>query len=255
MTDEILLERADGVLTITLNRPAKKNALTGDMYGALTEALLAGDADPDVRVILIKAAGDAFVAGADIARFAAINAGEITGPPAGQPFLQALAAARTPVVAAVHGRAVGVGFTMLLHCDLVYVAEDALLSCPFINLALTPEAASSILLPARIGHIRAFRLFALGEAIAGRTAVDWGLATEALPAAEVQARGWEAAAALARRPADALRVMKGLMVDGQAVRQRIDLEFELFYQRLASAEAREAFAAFFEKRPPDFRRC
>ena len=249
---EVLIEENGGVLTITLNRPEKKNALTPDMYRVIADNIEAADQDRAVRVILIQANGDVFCAGNDIARFVAVNAAGYSGRPAGEPMLLALAGARKPVVAAVHGRAIGVGFTLLLHCDLVYVADDALLSCPFVNLALTPEAASSVLMPARIGHVRSFQLFALGEPIDGRTAVEWGLANASLPAAEVRTRARAAALTLAGRPPAALAATKQLMRDGPALRQRIKEEFDVFYAQLKSQEAREALAAFSEKRPADF---
>jgi enoyl-CoA hydratase/carnithine racemase len=165
-----------------------------------------------------------------------------------------LARAEIPVVAAVTGQAVGIGVTMLLHCDLVFVAEDARLSVPFVNLALVPEAASSLLLPAAIGHVRAYAMFALGEVIDGKTAAAWGLALEALPAEAVQARALSAARALAQRPAGSLKLTKRLMRDAEALSERIDTESGHFGARLQSAEAREALQAFFERRPPDFSR-
>ena len=256
MSERVLIEQAAGVLTVTLNRPEKKNALTVEEYRRLGEAIDAANDDPEVRAILFQANGDMFTAGHDVSEFAAINAGGAgdanAGRPAGEPFLLALANARKPLVAAVHGRAVGIGLTMLLHCDLVYVADDALLSCPFVNLALVPEAASSLLLPARIGHVRAFELFVLGTPIDGRTAAAWGIANAALPAAEVQAKARAATQALAAKPAAAVRVTKALMRDVPAMVQRIDQEFAHFYAQLGSPEAKEAFSAFFEKRPADF---
>jgi enoyl-CoA hydratase/carnithine racemase len=205
-------------------------------------------------VVLIQANGDMFTAGNDLSEFAEINAGQLPDGPSAQPLLFALANAKTPLVAAVHGRAVGVGLTMLLHCDLVYVAEEALLSCPFVNLALAPEAASSLLLPARIGHVRAFELFALGRTIDGRTAAAWGLANAALPVGEVQATAHAAARALARQPAASVRITKAMMRDVPALTGRIDEEIAHFYSQLKSPEAKEAFSAFFEKRPADFSR-
>jgi enoyl-CoA hydratase/carnithine racemase len=177
---ELLFEQADGVLAITINRPDKKNAFTAEMYRDFAERLNRANEDRAVRAILIQGAGDSFTAGHDLSEFAAINRGEDLGEPSGLPMLRALANAKKPLVAAVHGRAVGIGLTMLLHCDLVYVAEDALLSVPFVNLALVPEAAASLLLPSRIGHVRAFELFALGQPIDGRTAQAWGIANAAL---------------------------------------------------------------------------
>lgn len=253
MTEQVLIDQEGGVLTLTINRPEKKNTLTLELYERLAAAIDGADDDASVRVILIQANGDMFTAGHDVSEFAAMNAGgEVGERPPGKPFLLALANAKKPLVAAVHGRAVGIGLTMLLHCDMVYVAEDALLSSPFVNLALVPEAASSLLLPARIGHVRAFELFALGATIDGRTAAELGIANAALPAGEVQAKARAAAQTLAAKPAAAVRITKALMRDVPAMTQRIDEEFAHFYAQLKSPEAKEAFSAFFEKRPADF---
>ena len=234
MSEHVRIDKSGGVLTLTLDRPEKKNALTRVMYQALGEAIDGAEHDPQVRCVLIQAEGDAFTAGNDLADFVAVNAGGANAEVArveGNPLLAALTRAKTPLVAAVQGRAVGIGVTMLLHCDLVYVAEEAILSTPFVNLALVPEAASSLLLPARIGHARAFAMFVLGETIDGRTAAAWGLANAALPVGEVQARARAAAEAVARQMAQ---------------------EGAHFLDQLKSPEAREAFMAFAEKRAPDF---
>jgi enoyl-CoA hydratase/carnithine racemase len=251
---QVRVEKAGGVLTVTLARPEKKNALTPEMYAGLTAALRSAEEDREVRVVLLQAEGDAFCAGNDLAEFSAVSAGQAPRSIAAKPFLDALVQARAPLVAAVQGLAVGVGVTMLLHCDLVFVAEDARLSAPFANLALTPEAASSLLLPARIGHVRAFSMFALGEAIDGRTAAAWGLANAALPAGEVQTRARAAAEALARRPPASIGATKALMREVQAYASRMEAEFVRFGDQLRSEEAKEAFAAFYEKRPADFSR-
>ncbi len=255
MTEHVLIEKSGGVLTLTLNRPEKKNALTRAMYQALGDAIDGAANDKDVRCVLIQANGDIFTAGNDLGDFAAVNAGDTTANQAregGNPLLAALARAKTPLVAAVHGRAVGVGVTMLLHCDLVYVAEDALLTTPFVNLALVPEAASSMLLPARIGHARAFSMFVLGEAVDGRTAAAWGIANAAVPAAELRAKARAAAEAVAARPASSGAITKALMRDPAGIATRMDKEGRHFAAQLKSAEAKEAFAAFAQKRAPDF---
>lgn len=255
MTEHVLIEKAGGVLTLTLNRPEKKNALTRAMYQALGEAIDGANGDADVRCVLIQANGDMFTAGNDLADFAAVGAGDPEARKAqegGNPLLVALGRAKTPLVAAVQGRAVGVGVTMLLHCDLVFVAEDALLTTPFVNLALLPEAASSILLPARIGHARAFSMFVLGEAIDGKKAEAWGIANAALPAGEVQARARAAAEAVAARPPASVAITKALMREPELLAARMAEEGRHFIAQLKSAEAKEAFAAFAEKRAPDF---
>ena len=255
MSDHILIEKSGGVLTLTMNRPEKKNALTRAMYQALGDAIDQAEFDKDVRCVLIQANGDMFTAGNDISDFAAVNAGDSSANEArrgGNPLLAALARAKTPLVAAVNGRAVGVGTTMLMHCDLVYVAENALLTTPFVNLALVPEAASSITLPSRIGHARAFSMFVLGEAVDAKKAVDWGIANEIVPLDQLRARARAAAEAVAARPPAAVAITKALMRDETRLAQRMDQEGAHFAAQLKSPEAKEAFAAFAEKRAPDF---
>lgn len=253
--EHVLAEKAGGVLTLTLNRPEKKNALTPAMYDALAAGIDGAADDPEVRCVLLQANGDMFTAGNDLGDFAAASDGAAGAGPMrgdGNPLLNALARTTTPLVAAVHGRTVGIGLTLLLHCDLVFVAEEALLSAPFANLALTPEAGSSILLPTRIGHARAFSMFVLGETIDGRTAAAWGLANAALPAGEVRAKALAAAQAVAARPPGAVALTKTLMRDAAGIAERIELELGHFTAQLRSPEAREAFAAFAERRAPDF---
>lgn len=255
MTEHVLREASGGVLTLTLNRPDKKNALTRAMYQALADGIDQAEFDKDVRCVLIQAEGDMFTAGNDLSDFAAANAGDAQANEArrgGNPLLAALARAKTPIVAAVNGRAVGVGVTMLLHCDLVFVSEDALLTTPFVNLALVPEAASSLTLPARIGHARAFSMFVLGEAVDAKKAVDWGIANAAVPLGQLRARARAAADAVAARPPAAVAITKALMRDPAAIAARMDEEGRHFAAQLKSPEAAEAFAAFREKRAPDF---
>ena len=248
MSDHVIVEKAGGVLTLTLNRPEKKNALTTEMYAVLTQALDGAGDDAGVRCVLVQGNGDSFTAGNDLSEFAAINSGDRERA-SGNSLVSALARATVPIVAAVHGRAVGVGATMLLHCDLVFVTEDARLSTPFVNLALVPEAASSLLLPARIGHARAFSMFVLGEPIDGATAAAWGLANAVVPRDELRTRARAAAEAVASRPPASVTLTKRLMRDAEALAVRIAEENRHFAAQLKSAEAREAFAAFREKRP------
>jgi enoyl-CoA hydratase/carnithine racemase len=255
MSEHVLSELSGGVLTLTINRPDKKNALTRAMYQALADGIDGANDDPNIRCVLIQANGDIFTAGNDLADFAAVNAGDTTANQAresGNPLLIALGRAKIPLVAAVHGRAVGVGVTMLLHCDLVFIAEDALLTTPFVNLALVPEAASSLLLPARIGHARAFAMFVLGEAVDGRKAEAWGIANAAVPASELRARARAAAEAVASRAPASVALTKQLMRDPAAIAERMNEEGKHFAAQLKSPEAKEAFAAFAEKRAPDF---
>lgn len=253
MTDFIRTAIDSGVLRITLNRPDKKNALTTDMYGTLATVLVNAETDDAVRAVLFEAEGDAFSAGNDLGDFAAVAAGKISREQMNSgKFLSALARAQKPYVAAVNGLAVGIGTTLLLHCDLVFVADDAKLSTPFVNLAVVPEAASSWLLPARIGHARAFAMFALGETIDGRTAAAIGLANAALPKEEVRAKALAAAKTLTTRPLGALKATKQLMRDAAAIEALMTHEMDIFTARLKTAEAVEAFRAFAERRPPDF---
>lgn len=253
MTDHVRINLDDNVLRITLARPDKKNALTNAMYVAVGEALTRAESDPAVRAVLFEGEGDAFTAGNDIAEFAAVAAGmRSRADMQTHIFLEALARGTKPYVAAVHGLAVGVGVTMLMHCDVAYVAEDARLSTPFVNLALVPEAASTWLIPARIGYARAFQLFAFGEPIDGKTAAAMGLVTAALPAAEVRAQALAAAKTLATKPAGALQATKKLMRDSAAILAVMAREGDAFGQRLRTAEAAEAFRAFAERRAPDF---
>jgi enoyl-CoA hydratase/carnithine racemase len=254
MTGHVKSELAGGVLTLTIDRPEKKNALTRDMYRALGDAIDGAGRNSDVRCVLIQAEGDVFTAGNDLADFAAVNRGEPADASraGGNPLLVALARAAKPIVAAVNGRAVGIGTTMLLHCDLVFVADDALLTTPFVNLALVPEAASSLTLPARIGHARAFSMFVLGEPVDATKAVEWGIANAACPRTELRATARAAADAIAAKPAAAVAATKSLMRDPAALAARMEIEGRHFMTQLKSAEAKEAFAAFAEKRAPDF---
>lgn len=245
---DIAFELSEGILALTFNRTARKNALTEPMYAALAESLEKVDGDDRVRCVLIQAEGDSFTAGNDLGEFA--GAGAV--PPGVKRFLRALVKVEKPIVAAVQGYAVGIGTTMLLHCDVVCVAQDAKLMAPFIDLALTPEAASSALMPGRIGYGRAFSMFALGASVRGDEAVALGLAHRCVPAAEVRAAGRQLAKALCAKPLQALRSMKRLMRDLPQVEAALDAEFAVLDERFASAEAKEAFAAFQEKRRPNF---
>lgn len=254
MSEPIRTDFADGVLTVTLARAEKKNAITQAMYSALADATRRAQDDASVRVLMFKAEGDSFSAGNDIADFIAIGSsggGQVVDAPVFQ-FLRSLADLDKPAVAAVRGRAVGIGLTLLLHCDLVVVAEDALLSTPFVNLALAPEAASSFLLPMVIGHQRAFEMFALGEPIDGKTALAWGLANRAVPSAEVDVVADSLAAKLAARAPNSIRKTKRLMRDAEQLWALMQREGEAFGSQLSSPEAMEAFMAFSQKRAPDF---
>src|SRR5258708_27594635 len=205
MTEHIKIANDGGILNLTMARPDKKNALTNAMYGALADAIEAAETDLAVRVLLIGGGGDMFTAGNDVGEFAAIAAGSVQGERHVGRFLQALAKSSRPLVAAVQGRAVGVGTTMLLHCDLVVLADNALLTTPFVNLALVPEASSSLLMPLRIGYARAFEMFALGEAVDAASALAWGIANRVVPLDRLDAEAKALAPRAAQKPAGGRR--------------------------------------------------
>lgn len=247
MTDHIELIRRDGVLAIRMNRPDKKNALTAAMYGTMATALNAADADSGVGAVLFLGLPGVFSAGNDLKDFAAFamkgNLGEEV-----LAFLRALTISETPLVAAVDGVAVGVGTTMLLHCDHVLVSERAKLSTPFVNLALVPEAASSLLAPRIMGHARAFEMLVMGRALAPEQAMAAGIANHIIPSADIEAAGFAAAAEIAAKPREAVKLSRKLIKgDPDEILKRIDEEALLFAQRLKSAEAQKAFMAFLNK--------
>ena len=248
----IRTEAKDGVLRIEIDRPDKKNALTAAMYQAMADAIKAAEADTKVRVVLIHGKADLFTAGNDLQDF-------LDNPPRDDnrpvfQFLYGISQAKKPIVAAVAGAAVGIGTTMLLHCDLVYAAPNARLQLPFVNLGLVPEAGSSLLLPALVGYQRAAELLLLGEPFDARKGKEFGLVTEVVPEAELFDTAIAQARKLVGKPAASLRLTKQLMKQGQtaAVAQRIKQESEHFGERLNSPEAKEAFSAFLQKRKPDF---
>lgn len=258
MSDPMRIERHGAVLEIRFNRPEKKNAITQAMYLMATEALVAAEDDDSLRAIMFSGEGESFSSGNDIMDFAMIaqqamagGAGLDESLPVWQ-FLKALAHAQKPLVAAVKGQAVGIGTTLLLHCDLVVVAEDAKLTTPFGNLALTPEAAASLLLPATVGYQKAFAMIALGEAMSGLEAVQAGLANRAVAADQVDPVALDLAQKLALRAPGALRAAKGLMRDGSHLWAIMQREGHVFHKQLGSSEAKEAFSAFIERRTPDF---
>jgi enoyl-CoA hydratase/carnithine racemase len=252
MTEHVKVENESGILTLTMARADKKNALTNAMYGALADAIERAESDPAIRVVLIRGEGDMFTAGNDLGEFAAIATGQMQGERHVGRFLQALARSSRPLVAAVQGRAVGVGTTMLLHCDLVVLADNALLSTPFVSLALVPEASSSLLMPLRIGYARAFEMFALGETVDAASALAWGIANRVVPLDRLDAEAKALAARLAKQPAGAVSATKRLMRDPEVLMAQIRAESERFAEQLKTLEAREAFTAFAERRPPDF---
>jgi len=252
MTEHIKIENDGGILSLTMARPDKKNALTNAMYGTLADAILAAETDPATRVIVLRGEGDMYTAGNDVGEFATMATGQFRGERHVSRFIDAIARSTRPMVAAVQGRAVGIGTTMLLHCDFVVLAENALLSTPFVGLALVPEAASSLLLPLRIGYARAYEMFALGETVDAKTALTIGIANRVVPLDRLHAEAASVAARLAKLPAGSLAATKRLMRNAELLVAQMAAESKVFAERLTTPEAREAFTAFAEKRPPDF---
>jgi enoyl-CoA hydratase/carnithine racemase len=248
MTDTVLVETAaPGVLQVTMNRPERKNALDRATYVALAEALSAGDADPAVRAIVLTGAGGSFTSGNDIRDFAAAAG---TGPRVAMDYLGVIANSRKPVIAAVEGFAVGIGTTMLLHCDLAYAAKGASFRMPFVALGLCPEGASSYLLPLMAGSKRAAELLMLGEAFGPEVALDAGIVNAVTSEGGALAVAIEKAKAFVALPPEAVAVTKMLLKRGNAaaVTETLATEARHFSERLVSAEAQAAFAAFLTKR-------
>ena len=247
MTD-IIAERSGNIISIQLNRPAKKNAMTSSMYITMAELLEDAAKDDQVRVALWHAAGDSFCAGNDLEDF-------MKNPPAAgespqSRLMHALINFEKPLVAAVQGAAIGGGTTMLAHCDFVYAGDTARFQLPFVNLALVPEFGSSCLLPLRFGYVRAAELILLGQPFGALQAAELGLVTNVIPDQELLATATETAQALAKKPAGAVQACKRLMKGAfrEQLEQAVQFENQVFAERVRSDEAKQAFSAFFAKR-------
>jgi enoyl-CoA hydratase/carnithine racemase len=249
---EIQTERSESILRITVNRPAKKNAMTSAMYNDLADVFNEAAKDESVRVVIWDAAGDSFSAGNDVEDFLKNPPGPGESPQAR--LGNALLNLDKPVIAVVKGAAVGGGTTLLTHCDFVYAGESAKFQIPFVNLGLVPEFGSSWSLAARSGYLRAAELFMLGQPFKAELAAEIGLVTRVVPDSELSATAKETAEKLAAKPIGALRATKKLLKRSsrQQVEEAIQAEVEEFSTRVRSAEVREVFTAFLEKRPPDF---
>ncbi|MBA3593744.1 MAG: enoyl-CoA hydratase [Polaromonas sp.] len=252
MSTDILSHTEAGVMTITFNRPERKNSITSAMYAALADAMAAAEADASVRVVLLQGQESIFSAGNDIGDF-------LNKPPAGMDspvfrFLRGIAAFPKPLIAAVCGPAVGVGTTLLFHCDLVYAGDNAAFSMPFVNLGLCPEAASSLLVPQMLGYHRAAEALLLGEPFMAEAALEVGLVNRVVPPTEANGIAQAIARKLAAKPLSSLVETKRLMKKGQqalVVQQMAD-EGASFGRMLQEPAAKEAFGAFMAKRKPDF---
>ncbi len=242
----VRIEQTGAVLCVTFDRPEKKNALTGGMYMAATQALRQADRDPSIGAVVFAGAGGIFTAGNDIADFLDKAAAPEEFP--AFTFIKTLAACETPLIAAIDGLAIGIGATMILHCDLVYAAPDTLFRMPFVDLGLVPEAASSLLLPRRIGMAKATEFLLLGETFGADDALRLGLANAIVPAQELHGVALERAGRLAAKPRAAIAATRRLMRGGsEDIQARIAEEARLFAIAMQSDEARATFAAFLGK--------
>jgi len=251
-TEHIVTELQDRVLTIRFNRPDKKNAATSAMYDALADAFSYAQANPEVRAVLLRGTDDCFCSGNDLGDFLNAPAGAV-GESVGR-FMNSMVDCTKPIVAAVTGPAIGVGTTVLLHCDLIYAGEKTRFQMPFVNIGICPEFASSLMLPAIMGHARAAELILLGEMFSAAKAREYGLINDVLPEAEVHAHARAQALKLAAQPPSAVRTSKSLLKRWTQEQKKaaIGVEIEHFVPMLKQPEALEALNAFMQKRKPDF---
>ena len=251
--EQIQTQVENGIFHLVINRPEKKNALTSAMYDALVAGMQRAESDDSIRAVILRGNGDSFTAGNDIEDFVQKPWKGQSVPPAEQ-FIRAVAFARKPVIAAAHGLAVGIGTTILLHCDLVYAAEETKFMMPFVNLGIIPEAGSTLLLPSLIGQRRAAELFLLAEPFSAQRASELGIVNRVVPGDQLLSAAVTAAQKLAEKPASAIRLAKQMMKE----HLRVDLDRVIREEVLAiagqleSPETHEALSAFLQKRKPDF---
>ncbi len=253
MTSEIVIARDNRVQVLRLSRPDKKNALTRAMYAALSDAIEQGDADPAIAAHVITGSGGIFTAGNDIGDFLASGLGDDDASTDVLRFIRLLPVIKKPLIAAVDGIAIGIGTTLLFHCDLVYATPAATFATPFLDLGLVPEAGSSLLMPRTMGYQRAFEMLVLGDPFSAERAREAGFVNAIVPTDAIEETAIKAATRLGAKPPEALALARDLL-RGNAVdiSRRVDEEAIAFAARLKSPEAREAFQAFLEKRPPRF---
>jgi enoyl-CoA hydratase/carnithine racemase len=252
MSSSIITDQSGSILRVQFNRPARKNALTSDMYAALADLLGGASGDEAVRVVLMHGAGDSFSAGNDLEDFLK-NPPQASGSPQ-ERFTTALINFEKPLIAAVHGAAIGSGATMLTHCDFIYAAESARFQVPFVNLAVVPELGTSYSIPASVGYIAAAELFLLGIPFGAKRAAELGFVTRVVSEDSLLSTAMETARALVEKPPVALRASKRLLKrwSREQTEAAVRAENQEFSSRVRSPEAREAMTAFLEKRPPDF---
>jgi len=255
MSELILRKKEDAILLLTMNRPERRNAFNHQLYKALADALVEAAADDDVHVVVVTGTGGAFSSGQDFSEMTDAPPAD-AGPHGFQVLMDILCGFDKPVIAAVNGVAVGLGMTMLLHCDIVYVGASARMRCPFVTLGVVPEAASSYLLPATIGFQRAAELLYTAAWVDAARAVELGIAARVLPDAELLPTALAKAAEIAVHPPRAVRHTKQLLLAtrADAIRAARAREDEAFAERIGSPENMEAITAFFERRAPDFRK-
>jgi enoyl-CoA hydratase/carnithine racemase len=249
---DIITVRSSSILSVELNRPAKKNAMTAGMYTTLADIFREAAVDEELRVVVWHGAGDSFCAGNDVEDF--LKNPPLPGKIPQADLMDALVGFDKPIIAAVQGAAIGGGTTMLTHCDFVYAGESAKFQMPFVNLGLVPEFGSSFSVPARTGHLRAAELILLGEPFTATRAAELGLVTRVVPERELLATATATAQKLAAKAISALRVSKRLIKQASIgpLREAMKIENQEFIERLGSAESKEALSAFLEKRPPNF---
>lgn len=253
MSAEVTATSASGVQVLRLMRPDKKNALTRPMYKALCDALEAGDADAAIAAHVLTGSGGMFTAGNDINDFLAAGMGAAGGVNEVLRFIRLLPLIKKPVIAAVEGIAIGIGTTLLFHCDLVYATPDATFATPFLDLGLVPEAGSSLLMPRMMGSHRSFEMLVMGDTFSAERAREAGFVNAVVPADQLEKTAMCAAKRLAAKPPEALAIARAMLRGSPAeISARVDEEAIAFERRLKSPEAREAFQAFLEKRPPEF---
>lgn len=244
----ILSEKKNGILTITINRPEKKNALTREMYQSMADALFSIENDDSIKTVLFRGEGDCFTSGNDISDFAGRKEGDDVNESAA--FMRGLINCKVPVVAQVHGVAVGIGTTMLLHCDFIYAETNTRFVLPFINLGLVPEYASSYLLPKIAGRRKASEWLMLGEPFGTEDAYQFGLLTDIVPETSLSDKVMSVCKKLVEKPAFSLLQTKSLLNnDTDLIRQQMDIELDVFIQAMGMDAAQEAFDAFLNKRP------
>ncbi|MEL6363161.1 MAG: enoyl-CoA hydratase [Pseudomonadota bacterium] len=253
MSENIKVSRQGRVQILTISRPDRKNALTQEMYAALADGIDEADQDDALRATLITGEGDVFTSGNDISDFATVAASTPDNPPPVFKFLKTILNAKKPIVAAVNGPAVGVGLTLLLHCDIAYGAESSTFRAPFVKVGVVPEAASSLLLPRVVGMSMANEIMLGSRVLTASEALTHGLISRLVPDAELMATSLQMAETLASLAPGAMTQSKALMrADRNEIDKRMDMEFEIFAARLKTPEFAEATAAFLQKREANF---